>query len=127
MPVKSMPKPSPSDQTPSAHTKDSTSAGLTVSRTSSPIPMRIWMAAKTALASTGWIAIRWARWVMTPETMPGWPCAVGRITWLAKCVPNICGCSCSSPSTSQTRPRPIWMARALTRPAPFAVLTRSPR
>ena len=107
MPVKSMPKPSPRAQTPSAQAKERTSAGLTVSRTSSPTPMRICMAAKTLLVSAGCTAIRCAMWVMTLDTKPGWPWAEGRITLLAKSGPNILGCSCRSPSSSQMTPRPI--------------------
>ncbi len=114
--MKSMPTPSPSTQTPSAHTKERTSAGRTVSRISSPTPMRIWMLAKTPLVNAGCAAIRCAMWVITPERKTGWPWAEGRITPLAKSVPNIFGCSCRSPSSNQMMPRPIWMERAVTRP-----------
>lgn len=107
MPVKSMPKPSPSAHTPSAHTKDSTSAGRTVSRMSRPTPMRIWMPAKTPFVSVGCAAMRCAMCVMTLERKPGWPWAEGRITLLAKAGPNISGWSCRRPSSSQMMPRPI--------------------
>jgi len=73
VPLRRPPNPSPRDQIPRAQTKESASAGFTVSRIRSPAPIKSWIPAKTRSVATGWVEIKRAVWVIAPDTIPVGP------------------------------------------------------
>ena len=110
VPVRSMPMPSPKNQTPSTHTKDRTSAGRTVRRKSRPNPMASWISAKNTFHTAMSGDTKLTRCVIRSPTTKGWPDALAW-SWPTKPWPNMNGWNWRAASSSQKRPRTIWSTR----------------
>ena len=89
VPVKSMPSPSPRTQTPRAQKNDTTSAGRTVRRKSSPVPMHNWIRAKNVFQTAMWGLRKWPMWVRNQEIGAGCPLALARMKLCTKPWPNM--------------------------------------
>ena len=69
--MRSWPRPSPKNQTPKAQKNETSSAGRTVHRNSSPKPIATWMSAKNVFQTATWGPTKLPMLVMIQRTMSG--------------------------------------------------------
>ena len=112
VPVKSMPRPSPKTQTPSAQANDRARAGLTVGRKSRPTPMTTWISAKKVFHTAMSGAMKMPDVGDEGADDEGLALGVGQDDWSStKPRPNMNGWNCRAASRIQNRPRTICRTR----------------
>ncbi len=111
VPVRTIPRPSPMTQMPSAQTNDTARAGRTERRKSRPTPMKSWIRAKNVFHTAMSGPTKFPMWVMRSPRTKGCPLALGRMNVSTKPRPNMKGWNCRAASRIQNSPRMIWSTR----------------